>query len=516
MPDDTAADPRQMIAELQRQLDKRTVALQEALQRETATSEVLQVINASPGNLAPVFEVMLDKALHLCGAAFGVLWRYEDVLLRAAAIREATAEYADFLTRAAHKPAPGSAHGRLLAGADVEHITDVADHEDYRSGNPTPRALVDLGGGRTVLAVPLRKDDTFLGDIMIYRREVHPFSNKQIALLQNFAAQAVIAMENARLITETREALEQQTATAEVLQVINSSPGDLAPVFDTMLERALRLCEAAFGVLFTYDGEHLHAVAGRGLPPEYEEVVRVPVLPAPRSASLRVVRGEAFVQIADLLKDEGSRQESPTRRALVKGGARTQLTVLLRKDGVVLGMFLIYRQEVRPFSDKQIVLLQNFAAQAVIAMENARLLGELQARTDELTRSVAELRALEEVLRAVNSSLDLDTVLATVVSRAVQLSQADEGTIYEFDETEEVFVPKSAFGMSAERVEALRERRIKLGETHLGRSALLRAPVYVQDVQQDPSCHKQSELYPEFMPYSQYRCCATTRSSVAW
>src|SRR5256885_12134002 len=205
MPDDTQIDLGQTVVELRRELDARTAERDEAVAREAAMAEVLQVINRSPGELAPVFEAMLDKALHLCGAAFGVLWRYEEGLLHAAAIREATAEYADFLTRAAHKAAPGSAHGRLLAGADVEHITDVAAHEDYRSGNPTPRALVDLGGGRTVLAVPLRKDDTFLGDIMLYRREVHPFSAKQIALLQNFAAQAVIAIANVRLFNELHE-----------------------------------------------------------------------------------------------------------------------------------------------------------------------------------------------------------------------------------------------------------------------------------------------------------------------
>ena len=186
--------------------------------------------------------------------------------------------------------------------------------------------------------------------------------------------------------------------------------------------------------------------------------------------------------------DDLYRRGDPHRQALVDlGGARTFLSVTLIKDRAPLGSINIYRQEVRPFSDKQIALLQNFAAQAVIAMENARLLDDLRDRTDELTRSVAELQALEEVLRAVNSTLDLDTVLATIISRAVQLSQADEGTIYEFDEAEEVFVPKSAFGMSAERVEALRERRVRLGETHLGRAAVERAPVHVEDVQQDPT-----------------------------
>jgi two-component system NtrC family sensor kinase len=205
--------------------------LRESLEQQQAIAEVLGVINSSPGNLQPVFDAMLDKALTLCDAAFGVLWRYEEGLLHAAAIREATPEYADFLTRAAYKPALMSAHGRLLAGADVEHIADVADHEDYRSGNPTPRALVDLGGGRTVLAVPLRKDDIFLGDFMIYRREVRPFADKQIALLQNFAAQAVIAMDNARLLEESRQRQAE-------LHVTFDNMGDGVAMFDTELRLA--------------------------------------------------------------------------------------------------------------------------------------------------------------------------------------------------------------------------------------------------------------------------------------
>ena len=203
---------------------------------------------------------------------------------------------------------------------------------------------------------------------------------------------------------------------------------------------------------------------------------------------------------------------------VVAAGRRTvhSAVPLLREGGRYRHRLRSDRQRVEPFTERQIELVRTFADQAVIAMENARLLGELQARTDELTRSVGELQALEEVARAVNSSLDLDTVLATVIGRAVLLSQADEGTIYEFDETEEVFVPKSAFGMSAERVEALRERRIKLGETHLGRSAIERAPVYVADVQQDPSVPHAARTCPAFMPCSPCHCCARTRSSAGW
>ncbi|MBV8110389.1 MAG: GAF domain-containing protein, partial [Hyphomicrobiales bacterium] len=294
---------------------------------------------------------------------------------------------------------------------------------------------------------------------------------------------------------ELASALEQQTATAEVLQVINASPGDLAPVFDALLDKATSLCEAAFGMLTRIDGERYKAVALHGVPSTLVDFWGQPRRITPGGAHSRLVNGKDLVHVEDITAEDTYRLGNPARRALADlGGARTALWVPLRKDDALLGAFVIYRREVRPFGDKQIALLRNFAAQAVIAMENARLLGELQARTDELTRSVAELRALEEVLRAVNSSLDLDTVLATIISRAAQLSQADEGTIYEFDETEQVFVPKSAFGMSAERVEGLRERRIRIGETPLGRSAAMRAPLHIADLAQAPEAAEVQEL----------------------
>jgi len=257
----------------------------EALEQQTATAEVLGVINSSPGDLAPVFDAMLDKAMRLCGAAFGELRTYDGERFNLAAVHGLPSAYVDYYrTHNTGTYGPGTGPALLLAGKRLVHVPNLIATEPYREGDPDRRALVDLGGARAHLLVPLRQGRAVLGYIMIYRQESGPFPYKQIALLENFAVQAVFAMENARLITETREALAQQTATAEVLQVINSSPGNLAPVFEAMLDKATHLCEASYGMLYRYDGDRFRAVALHAVPTAYADFLREPFRADSRNA----------------------------------------------------------------------------------------------------------------------------------------------------------------------------------------------------------------------------------------
>ena len=433
-------------------------ALREALEQQAATAEVLGVINSSPGDLSPVFAAMLENATRLCQAHSGFLWIYDGERFRAAATLGLPPRFAEFL-REPRVPSPKTGIGRLARGEPLVHFDDLAAIEAYKAGDELHRASVDIGGFRTILIVPLRKDGTLLGGFTIERQEVRPFTDKQIVLLQNFAAQAVIAMENARLMTETREALEQQTATAEMLRVINSSPGDLTPVFDAMLDKALVLCRAAFGVLWTYDGEFSRAATSRGASKAYRGFLAKPHKPGPGSAQLRLIQGESSVHVADLADSDDYRSGDELPRALVDlGGGRTLLAVPLRKDGAYLGAIMIYRREVQPFSEKQVALLQNFAAQAVIAMVNARLLEEIRQRQ-------IELRVTFDNMADAVAMFDQELRLTAWNRNFQELLQLPDGLLAErpgFDTYIRYLTERAEFGESDPETEIARLR------THIG------------------------------------------------
>jgi len=395
------------------------------------------------------------------------------------------------LLRQPFEPGPGAPPLRLLAGEPFVHIADML--ELSRQQPPDPRAAMNARHGvRTVLFVPLRKDSALLGYISAYRFEVRAFTDKQIALLQNFAAQAVIAMENARLITETREALEQQTATAEVLQVINSSPGDLAPVFDAMLENAMRLSQGAYGHVYLYDGERYHTVAVDAEPHVANWLREYgPFRPRNYDSPLgRLVSGARMVRFGDAREDPGYNTNPGFRTMVDTSGARSGITVALDKDGALQGAISIYRREVRPFSDRQVALLQNFAAQAVIAIENARLITETRERTRDLQETLEYQTATSDVLKVIRqSTFDLQPVLETVVKTAVRLCEADFGYMFRLREGRHQLV--ASCGLTPEYRDFLLANPFMPDRSTLsGRVAVERGVVHVEDITNDPAWPK--------------------------
>jgi adenylate cyclase len=376
------------IADLQEQLDWQIHERDEQL---AATSEVLKVISNSPGKLEPVFDAMLANATRLCEARFGVLYlRDGDAFRAVASSRDAPPAYVEARRREpVIHPGPGTALSRAAATRQPVQIADIRAEPAY-TNDPARFAILNLAGARTYFAVPMTKENEVIGIFAIYRQEVRPFTVKQIELVQNFAAQAVIAVENTRLLNELRESLQQQTATADVLKVISSSPGELEPVFDAMLANATRICEARFGVLYLREGGDFRAaVTTRNAPPEYVKARKPELLlnPPPDGPLRRVTATKHVVQITDLSKLQSYLERHPFTVAAVElGRFRTALGVPMLRDGEVIGCITILRQEVRPFTDKQVELLTNFAAQAVIAIENTRLLNELRERTEEISK----------------------------------------------------------------------------------------------------------------------------------
>jgi GAF domain-containing protein len=372
-------------------LTERTADLTEALDHQTATSEVLQVISNSPGDLEPTFQAMLENATRICEAKFGVVFSFDGNKFHFEAQVGTPPELAEFnRARPMPQPLPGSHLDRLRQTKGVSYTADYA-----AEGIPAPP--VTLGGARSTVDVPMLKDNELVGAFSIYRQEVRPFTEKQIELVKNFAAQAVIAIENARLLNELRqrttdltEALEQQTATSEVLQVISSSPGELEPIFAAMLEKAVRVCDANFGNIYRWDSETAHLVAAHNTPPAFAEYRRrfPHHQPNPKLGIGRMFATKETLHVTDARAAPAYiEQRDPSAVAAVElGGVRSYIAVPMLKEGELIGGFTLCRQEVRPFTDKQIELVKNFAAQAVIAIEKARLLKELLERTAEVEK----------------------------------------------------------------------------------------------------------------------------------
>lgn len=454
--------------------------LAEARQQQVAATEILRVIAKSPNDAQPVFDAIVAYAARLCHAHFAFVMRHECGWLSLAARTACTPEFAAYLER-------GFAVDRTTTtgrAAGVRKPVQIIDFMAEPGVRATPAHVSE--DVRTVLAIPLLRDDRLLGVFAVWRREVKAFSENQIALLDTFAEQAVIAIENVRLVCqlearnrELAEALEQQTATGEILRVIAQSPNDVQPVFDTIAAAALRLCNAASANVFTFDGKLLHIAAMALVHPQGADAIRraFPRPPDRGTGASRAVLARGVVQIDDVLEDADF-----VVKGVAQVGFRSILGVPLMREGEPIGAIAVGRSEPGPFQPQQVALLQTFSNQAVIAIENVRLFRELQARTAELTQSVGELSVLGEIGQAVSSTLDLEAVLRTIVARATRLADVDGGAIFEYDALQEAFRLHATDRLPEELVAALAAAPMAKGEGVIGRLALTGEPVAVADI----------------------------------
>ena len=483
------------------ELRQRTGDLSEALERQTATSEVLQVISTSPGELEPVFQSMLEHATRICEAKFTALWAFEDGAARIISSLGIPPKFAAFLQRGAHRPGPLNPLTRLVETRQVVHVHDYRADQSYLAGDRLAVSGVELAGIRTLLIIPEIKDGELIGAISIFRQEVRPFSDKQIELLSNFAKQAVIAIENVRLLNELRrrtddltESLERQTATSEVLQVISSSYGKLDPVFQSMLANATRICEARFAVLWRFKDGTARIISELGLPPEVAEFLQQHQ-PGPLHPLSRVVETSQIVHVADFRSDQSYLSGDPVAVAGVElGGVRTLLVVPMIMDNALVGAISIFRQEVRPFTGKQIDLVSNFARQAVIAIENVRLLNELRQRTTDLSEALEQQTATSKVLEIISSSPgELQSVFDAMLANATRICDAQcanlalrEGDVYR---------DVAIHGASPEFI-AERRRNPIVPAAWLGRVHASRRPEQIADIQVEQAYASQSSRAP--------------------
>jgi two-component system NtrC family sensor kinase len=477
------------VSDLQEQLKRQTRELEEARDERAALAGVLQVISSSPGELEPVFQAMLENAVRICNANFGNIYRWDGDSLRLVATHNTPRAYAELRRSSPFRPSPETTTGRMIATKSVTHVTDLAGERGYAERDPLFVAGVEVGGIRTLLSVPMLKKNDLIGALSIYRQEVRPFTGKQIELVSNFAAQAVIAIENARLLNELRqrttdlsEALEQQTATSEILGVIAASPTNIRPVLQAIAENACRLCEAYDSVIYLREGDRLRGRAHHGA---------ISILgdgPIDRGW----VTGRAFVDREPVhvqdLRDAADQFPDGSERAR-RFGHRTTLGIPLLREDEAIGTLLIRRDEVRPFTDKQIALLTTFARQAVIAIENVRLFEAEQARTRELTESLQQQTATADVLKVISrSAFDLQIVLDTLCESAVQLCDADHAWLFRRDG--KFFRWAASFGHATEVHARIRDyfkdRPVPVDRSSVtGRAALEARVVHLPDVLAD-------------------------------